>query len=307
MEDKEVPMSHPIARHSLLTGVAASPFGAATKVEPTGETLPSIQLGGMRVPRLIAGANPINGYSHSTVRLSDLMVQYFTRERTTEFILHCERRGITTWQTSYSPKVRDALRSARERGSKIQLIMLAAKEHDDEFKEILEMKPIAIVHHGGVTDSLFRIGKPQVVRDYVKRVHDLGLLAGISTHNPDHVARIEDAGWENDFFMTCLYNLTRAPEEIKKMVGDQVLGELFLASDPQRMAERVRLVRKPCLAFKILGAGRLSGTKDGVERAFQFAYRSIKPSDGVIVGMFPVLHDEVTEDAGFARQYGAKS
>jgi hypothetical protein len=49
-----------------------------------------------------------------------------------------------------------------------------------------------------------------------------------------------------------------------------------------------------------------TGTKEGVERAFQFAYRSIKPSDGVIVGMFPVLHDEVTEDAGFARTYGAK-
>ena len=77
--------------------------------------------------------------------------------------------------------------------------------------------------------------------------------------------------------MTCLYNVTRTPEELKKMVGDAPLGELFLASDPQRMTARVREVRKPCLAFKILAAGRVSGTETGVEHAFEFAYRNIKP------------------------------
>ena len=87
------------------------------------------------------------------------------------------------------------------------------------------------------------------------------------------------------------------------VLADQVLGELFLASDPVRMTARVRAVAKPCLAFKILAAGRLSGTPAGVERAFEFAYRNIKPSDGVIVGMFPVFHDEVREDADLARKF----
>src|ERR1041385_2762006 len=107
-----------LSRRSLLAAAALS-----TSSVKAADPLPSIALGSKRVSRLIAGANPINGYSHSTVRLSDLMVQYFTRERTTEFILHCEKQGITTWQTSYSPKVRDALRAAREQGSKIQVIM----------------------------------------------------------------------------------------------------------------------------------------------------------------------------------------
>jgi hypothetical protein len=234
------------------------------------------------------------------------MVQYFTRERTTEFILHCEKQGITTWQTSYSPKVRDALRAAREQGSKIQLIMLASAKQDDSFAEILAMKPIAIVHHGSVTDAGFHAGKPQVVHDYVKRVHDAGLLAGVSTHNPDFVARVEDSAWENDFYMTCLYNVTRTRDELQKMTGAVPLGELFLASDPQRMTARVREVKKPCLAFKILAAGRASGTAEGVENAFAFAYRNIKPRDGVIVGMFPILHDEVKQDADLARRFGGR-
>jgi hypothetical protein len=144
-----------------------------------------------------------------------------------------------------------------------------------------------------------------VVHDYIKRVHDHGLLAGVSTHNPDFVARIEDSGWENEFYMTCLYNVTRTPEQVKKMVGDAVLGELFLESDPKLMTARVRQVRKPCLAFKLLGAGRVSGTPAGVENAFRFAYANIKPTDAAIVGMFPILNDEVKEDADLARRFAA--
>jgi hypothetical protein len=294
-----------ISRRSLLAAAAAS-TAAASKSDATAEPIATIALGSKRVSRLIAGANPINGYSHSTQRLSDLMVQYFTRERTTEFILHCEKQGITTWQTSYSPKVRDALRAARERGSKMQVIILAADRKTDPFDEILEMQPIAIVHHGSVTDANFHAGTPQVVHDYVKRVHDAGLPAGISTHNPDFVARIEDSAWENDFYMTCLYNVTRKREELQKMLGDAPLGELFLASDPLHMTARVREVKKPCLAFKILAAGRVSGTAEGVEKAFEFAYGNIKPRDGVIVGMFPVLHDEVKQDADLARRFGGR-
>ena len=295
-----------ISRRSLLAAAAASTAAAGSKTDGAPEPLATIALGSRRVSRLIAGANPINGYSHATVRLSDLMVQYFTLERTTEFILHCEKQGITTWQTSYSTKVRDALRAARERGSKIQVIMLTSGKQLDVFDEILAMKPIAIVHHGNVTDTHFLMGKPEVVRDYVKRVHDAGFVAGVSTHNPDVLARIEDSGWENDFYMTCLYNVSRTQDELKKMVGDAPLGELFLASDPQRMTARVREIKKPCLAFKILAAGRVSGTAAGVEKAFEFAYRNIKPTDGVIVGMFPVLHDEVKQDADLARRFGGR-
>src|SRR5262249_49088444 len=160
---------------------------------------------------------------------------------------------------------------------------LTSAKQDQFFDEILAMKPIAIVHHGSVTDSNFHAGTPGAIHDYVKRVHDHGLLAGISTHNPDFLARIEDMGWENEFYMTCLYNLTRTPQEIAKLTGDKVLGELFLEGDPQRMTARVRQARKPCLAFKLLGAGRVSGTPAGVERAFEFAFRNIKAGDGVIV------------------------
>ena len=48
----------------------------------------------------------------------------------------------------------------------------------------------------------------------------------------------------------------------------------------------MKLISSPArhLAFKILAAGRLSGR--AVDQAFQTAFESIKPTDGVFVGRF---------------------
>jgi len=287
-----------VAGSSVLRGA-----GGAAGTAPE-KALPTVRLGDKKVTRLIAGYNPIGGFSHSTKKLAEHMLDYFTVERTTDFILHCEKEGITTWQADHTPKVRDALRAAWERGSKIQWLCLTS---GDVPKELIDLKPIAIVHHGGVTDSMFQTGKQEKVHDFVKKVHDAGVLAGVSTHNPDHLARVEDADWENDLYMTCFYNVTRRAEEIRKMVGDIVLGELFLESDPRKMTERIRQIKKPCLGFKILAAGRLCWNKLSVERAFAFAYTGIKPTDAAIVGMYPVFSDEVREDADLARKYSKRA
>jgi hypothetical protein len=278
---------------------------SAAAVAPE-KTLPTVPLGGKAVTRLVAGYNPIGGHSHSTRKLAEHMRSYFTVGRTTDFLLHCEGQGINTWQGDYTEKVRDALRAARDRGSKMQWICLTSERHNN-LKEALALKPIAVVHHGGVTDRMFHDGEPGKVHDFVKKVHDAGVLAGVSTHNPDHLAKVEGAGWENEFYMACFYNITRPVEEIQEMLGDRVLGELYLASDPLKMTERIRQVRKPCLAFKILAAGRLCKTKVSVERAFAYAYASIKSTDALIVGMYPVFSDEVQEDADLGRKYATLS
>ena len=293
-------------RNFLKTAVAGLVPSASTSFAArSGDGLPTVPFGKHRVSRLIAGANPINGYGHSTRRMDEVMLNYFTVERTTEFILRCEQEGINTWQTSYNPKVDQAFRAARDRGSKMQLIILAAETDRPTFEKILALKPMGICHHGGSTDRMMRAGQAAQIHDYVKKVKDAGLLAGISTHNPDNVARVEDSGWENDFYMTCCYYVTRPVEEIRARLGDEFLGEPFLADDPKRMTARVRQVKKTCLAFKILAAGRLCKDRKSVESAFAFAYSNIKPTDAAIVGMFPILSDEIKEDCDLTRKYAA--
>jgi len=126
----------------------------------------------------------------------------------------------------------------------------------------------------------------------------------VSSHCPDNIRRIADAGWENDFFMTCFYYLTRPVEEQRRQMGKVAVGEPFFESDPADMTAVIRQVEKPCLAFKILAAGRVCWSKPAVEQAFQYAFANIKPSDGVLVGLFPRYADEVAEDAAFVRKYG---
>jgi hypothetical protein len=232
------------------------------------------------------------------------MREYYTRERVVELLSNCEHAGINTHQFHDLGLMTGIIRALRERGSKMEFICLHSGDGIEQV--VRDTQPIAIVHHGGVTDSLFRQGKSEQVQDFVKRVHDAGLLAGVSAHNPDCIKRIADEGWQVDFFMTCFYYLTRSKEELAKMppVDTRGSGYSFFPSDPAVMTEVARQVKQPCLGFKILGAGRKCDSRQSVQEAFKLAFEHLKPIDGVVVGMYPRYQDQVSENAGNARQFG---
>jgi hypothetical protein len=78
-------------------------------------------------------------------------------------------------------------------------------------------------------------------------------------------------------------------------------NEVYLQDDPPRMYKFFRQTKKPCCAFKILAAGRVRSA----EAAFKLAFKSIKPTDFVCVGMCPLVKDEVKENASLTSRYGA--
>jgi len=305
-------------RRDFLAGAAAlAAAGAAAagdepkagpKAELAGQPLPTIQLGKHRISRLVVGSNPLLGYSYLGHHTDQHMREYFTAERTVEFLLRCEREGITCHQSASPQRQAPILKAAREKGSKMSLILLHSGRAAIKGDAAL-VQPIAMVHHGGATDRCFRENRSGEVRDYVKAVHDAGLLAGVSAHNPDCIKRIADEGWEVDFFMTCFYYLTRrdAPackEEIAALPTLDIAYP-FYKNDPAVMTAVVRQVKQPCLGFKILAAGRRCESQPGVREAFRYAFANIKPTDGVIVGMYPRFFDEVRANAQYAREFGA--
>lgn len=273
--------------------------------------LPTIALGPHRVTRLIVGSNPMAGFSYLGPEMDNEMKTYFTPERTLAFLEQCERTGINAHQFSAAAAVRtgEVLRGLRERGSKLQLIALYSKR-EDIGPVAKTFAPIAMAHHGGVTDRLFAQGQSAQLHDFVKAVHDQGLLAGVSSHNPDNIRRIADEGWEVDFFMTCFYYITRpataqAAEQAPRELAGPDVGYKFYADDPARMCAVIRQLSQPCLAFKILGAGRRCANQEMVRAAFEFAFTHIKPSDAVIVGMYPRHFDQVGANAGYTCRLGA--
>ena len=251
--DHDIPAVHTIGRREFLLGLSAAAAGSTLvraetdRAEHTASPaplLPTINLGEHRITRLIAGSNPISGYSYMGPILDRHMKEYFTPERIVEFLWKCEQEGINAHQFSRPEEMSGVFRELRERGSKMKFICLHAggPENAPAEKVVRDTQPIAIVHHGGVTDRLFREGKSRQVHDFVKRVHDAGVLAGVSAHNPDCIKQIADEGWPVDLFMACFYYLTRTREELEKMppVVTVEVGYSFFASDPMAMTKVVR-------------------------------------------------------------------
>lgn len=279
--------------------------------------LPTVPFGPHRITRLITGSNPIFGYSHFNRILDQLMIEYFTDERVAQFILECEKAGINTYQSNYRERAQRQYRCIRQAGSKVNWICLGDYSAADPNARtpaeiaaampkcvslIAPANPIGIAHHGSRTDALWREGKLDLIKTLLNSVHDAGFMAGISTHIPDVVETAEEQGWPTDFYMTCFYRMSRLPEDYRKEIGVIPAGETYLETDPPRMCKVIRQTKKPCLGFKILAAGRKCDSTRQVREAFEFAFANIKPTDAVIVGMFPRFSDQLSENVRIVRQ-----
>ena len=310
-------------RRDFLKGAAAVAASLVAASPASGEpaaALPTVAFGPRRITRLIAGGNPLYGYSHFNPILDRLMRDYFSDERVVQFLLDCEKAGINAFQTNFKERSRHQHVLIREAGCKMHWICLSdpwdinpnaetpAEIHEATLKCVdiaATAKPIGMAYHGGSTDNLFRAGKLDMIKTFINKVHDMGYLAGISTHNPKVVEAVEEKGWSNDFYMTCFYCVTRLPEDFEEEIGVVPVGETYLSTDPARMCSVVRQVKKTCLGFKILAAGRKCGSPEQVRSAFDFAFKNIKPGDATIVGMYPRFSDQISENVRLVKEVTA--
>jgi len=276
--------------------------GAAVSSEPL---LPTIKLGPHEVTRLIIGGNPIYGFSHFNKILSQYQTTWHTPERVVELIQHAEAKGINTWQNSYAERTLSDLDRYRAAGGKMHWFCLGKPDWDQRphlIADAAKRKPIAIAPHGALGERLHRQNKLDVLTDLLKRIRDTGVLVGLSAHDPALIELSEEKGWDVDYYMSCLYYLTRPRDEAQKLLGGELpLGEIYLPSDPPRMFKVIQAARKPCLAYKVLAAGRQVENAAQVRQCFETAFKNIKRTDAVIVGMYQQLSDQVGENAATVR------
>jgi hypothetical protein len=123
-----------------------------------------------------------------------------------------------------------------------------------------------------------------------------GVLVGLGTHVPEVIDYVESNAWDLDFYMTCLYNLSRTPEEVEKVAGRQVTGEFFWDPDREKMLERVRQTAKPCFIFKVYAASRKCGSAEQMLAALRLAASYAKPTDCFVIGMYPKQSEQVREN-----------
>ena len=266
-----------------------------------------IRLGNCRVSRFIVGHNPPCGNSHFTAELNDEMAEYFTTENVLKLYRRAEELGVRTFLIRGDYRMLGLLERYRRRGGTMNVIGQTASEMHDVFVNIRVMAAAGVegvYHHGTQTDMFWREGRIDDCVDYLKCMRDAGVAVGLGTHIPEVIEHAEDRGWDVDFYLACLYNISRVPRESLIVTGDAGAYEKepYLPEDRHKMLATIRATPKPVLAFKILAAGRLCESPESVRQAFRSAYTNIKPTDGVVVGLFPKQFDQVEVDLGYAEQ-----
>ena len=270
---------------------ATPPLPAATV------QIPKIKFGNVEIGRMVLGVNPFYGFAHYNGNFSGAMKDWYTQDRVCKVLHRASSFGINAFNYVNMGRAPQDWARFQAEGGKMHLIIQVTAP-DDAAALVKNLKPLALQRRGEEIDAAFQNGAMASEREWCKRARDLGVLVGVGTHKPEVIDLVEEQGWDIDFYAGCVYNRTRTAAEWKQALNGELMEmphEIYMQSDPARMYKAMRQTPKTCFAFKILAAGRIEG--DSVEQAFRTAFSSIKPNDGIFVGMYPRNKDEVKENA----------
>jgi hypothetical protein len=256
-----------------------------------------MKFGNVEIGRLVLGVNPMYGFCHYNNNFGSAMKEWYTPDRVCEVLHRASAFGINAFNYVNIGRAPQDLARFEAKGGKMHLI-IQVTANDDAAALVRDLKPLALQRRGEEIDAAFHSGTMTSEREWCKRARDLGVMVGVGTHNPKVIELVEEQGWDIDFYSGCVYNRTRTEAEWKQVLNGQLMempGDIYIQSDPARMYKVMRQTPKTCFAFKVLAAGRIAD--DGVAQAFRTAFSSIKPHDGVYVGVFPKNKDEIKENA----------
>lgn len=276
-------MSEKLNRRKFLRKTIAASAGAALGLsleektllaKPTGQTprysttdLPMGKIGNVKISRLICGGNLISGFAHSRnlMYVSKLMRSYFTDEKVIETLQICEENGINTAiLRTDEDTIRILNKYWKKVGGKIQWIAQTYPKElnlTDNIKKAIDNGAVGAFMQGGVGDNFWENGHVDLLGKVVEFVKKNGLIAGVGSHKLEVPAAIEEEGIKPDFYFKTLNNVD------------------YNCDEPEKTIEFMKKVKKPWIAFKVLGAGVTHPGK-GVKYAFD------NGADFICVGMF---------------------
>ena len=258
--------------------------------------LPTIEIGGVTLSRLMVGGNPFSGNSHYSTQLNEEMLNYFTMENIKRTLHRCEQLSMQSFVVRGDAQMFAMVREYRSEGGKMNWIAQHAPEFGNYEAGIHKARQAGaqlIYLQGTITDALFKEGKYDEIKEKLKIIREAGFPAvGLGTHMPQVLDFADSEGWDVDYYMLSVYNLSRIDRVSSYASLSINIDEPFFEEDRVLAFDAIRKTNKPCIAFKVLGAGRRCTTREDVRAALEESYASIKPTDAVLVGMFPKYLDE---------------
>jgi hypothetical protein len=252
----------------------------------------SVAVCGKRFSKVVCGTNAFYGRSH----FSDARDrEYSSRcgdDYIREVIRKCLAFGVNAVESSASERIQKIIAELRDQsdtpvhfiGSTRVDDTSEMKTHQAKFRYLIERDADICVLHSQFVDRPRRSEEIRGLRESVQKIHDAGLIAGISTHQVSTVELCEAQQYGVDVYLFPL-NLT---------------GFVYPGYEGRdTVAERVRTVLstpKPFLLMKVLGAGRIPP-----DEGLQFALENSKPSDAITLGLSSVA--EAEESLQFVTDY----
>jgi len=239
-------------------------------------TLPTIDFCGLRLSRLLIGANPFGGYSHQNAERDARMREYYTPDKIVETLRQAEDEGYTGMvANNETPHVLEAVAKYIQEGGKLQWIAQLNCIHKPDMQaaidEAVEIGAKAVYFHGALVDSAYASDEKDKVRAWFAYAQDKGVPAGAAAHDPRAHVWLDDLNVA-DFHAVCFFNCG----SLHSGKGEKFsLRDLFVA------ANLTQKLNKPCIAYKVLGAGRIDA-----QMGLEYALEHIKPTDVVNLGMF---------------------
>lgn len=251
-----------------------------------------VTIGNLTFSKVICGTNPFYGHSHFSEARNAEYLARFDEPTIERMIQECLARGVNAVESSANELIVSILARLRKRNAEpIHFIgttrideTSVMKSHQQKLLFLIENQADICVIHAQYVDHPVKAESIGGLEQLIGKIHDAGLLAGISTHRIQTVELCERQNYGIDTYLFPL-NLT---------------GYVYPGYDgTESVKERINIVRgtsKPFILIKALAAGRIP-PKEGL----QFVAENSKPNDLVSLGFG--THEEINESIKLIEKY----
>jgi hypothetical protein len=250
-----------------------------------------ITIGGLSFSKIICGSNPFYGLSHFSEARNAEYLHRFDDATIIQSLRQCIDLGVNTVESSANERILSIITKLRTGNSEpIRFVgttrideTTEMKSHQQKLSFLIHNRADICIIHSQFVDRPRKGDSIAGLQQLIDRIHEAGLLAGISTHRVDTVELCEREGYGIDVYIFPL-NMT---------------GFVYPGYDgKETVRDRVDIVcsvSKPFILIKTLGAGRIPPGE-----GLGFIAENSKPNDLISLGL--AGNEEIEETLTLANE-----
>jgi len=274
------------ATMATAAGMPALPASAQTAPIVANQQIPSGEIAGMKLGRMMLGGNLLTHYTHSRdLRyVYNLAARYNTPEKIFETMRIAEAHGVNAVVIHTAPGVVAGMREYKKQGGKIQWIICSIAPINEEMAEYTQSCQECV--DAGV-DSLYLwgvhadglIARPDLIKKAVATMRSFGVPVGVAAHKLEVVEVCEKENIKHDFYLKTFHSHNYPSAKLDY--------DSSWCDDPQKVIDVMAKVEKPWIAYKTMAAGAIPP-----RAALEYTFAN--GADFTVFGMFDYEIDEDT-------------